>query len=107
VTRAVIAGSDPDGIGNALADAGVEVTRAEGTAARPALEDAGILEADVLVLTDVGLATSIPVALDLNGDLRVVVYSRDSVPEFALAQADLILDPDLMDAGTVAEELAG
>lgn len=106
ITRAVVAGGDPEELGEALAGRGVEVTYAEGTAARPALEDAGILEADALVVTDVGLATSIPVAKDLNEDLLVVIYVQDTATEFARSQADLIIDPELVDAETVAEELS-
>lgn len=103
--RAVIAGPDPEDLGDALADRGVEVAYAEGTATRPALEDAGIVEADLLVITDVGLSTSIPIAKDLNDDLRVVVYARESVPEFVRGRAALIVDPDLLDPGTVADEV--
>jgi len=56
-------------------------------------------------LTEVQQATSIPVAKDLNGNLRVVVYADGSLPDFARGQADLVVDPDLIDPGTVAEEL--
>lgn len=105
MSDAVVAGADPDGLGEALAAEGLAIAYAEGTANRPALEEAGILEADLFVVTDAGLATSISIARDLNPDLRVVVYTRDSVPEFALAQAGHILDPDLLDVETVAEEL--
>jgi len=101
----VIAGADPDGLGEALADAGAAVARAEGTATADDMKAAGIADADALVVTDVGLATSIPVARELNPDVRVVVYARGSVPDFAVTAADLIVDPDLMDAGTVAAEL--
>jgi UDP:flavonoid glycosyltransferase YjiC (YdhE family) len=106
ITKAVVAGADPEGLGEGLAERGVEVTYAEGTAARPALEEAGVLEADALVVTDVGLATSIPVAKDMNEDLRVVIYVQDTATEFARSQADLIVDPELMDPDTVAEELS-
>ncbi|MFB6142686.1 MAG: CTP synthetase [Halorientalis sp.] len=104
--RAVIAGPDDHDIAAALADAGLTVTVAAGTANRPALEEAGILEADVLVLTNTALATSIPVAKDLNPDLEVVVYAEESLPDFAAGQADILLDPALFDTAAVAEELA-
>ncbi|WP_255149018.1 DUF7126 family protein [Halorarius halobius] len=106
MTRAVIAGADTEGLGEALTDEGVDVARAEGTADRPALEEAGIVDADVLVVTDVGLATSIPVAKDLNPGVRVVVYAHDSLPEFAKGQAGHILDPELLEPSFVAEEVA-
>jgi len=104
-TKAVIAGADPEGLGEALAERGVDVSCAAGTATRPDLEEAGIADADVLVVTDIGLATSIPVSTDLNEALRVVIYVQDAATEFARSQADLIVDPDLMDPDTVAEEL--
>lgn len=105
MSRVVVAGADPDGLGDALAERGAEVARAEGTANRPALEEAGIVDADVLVLTDAGLATSVSIAKDLNPDLRVVIYTRDSVPEFVKGQAGHILDPALLSVDAVAEEL--
>lgn len=105
MSKVVIAGGDPDGVGDALERHGATVSYAEGTADRPALEEAGIFDADVLVLTDAGLATSVIVALDCNPDLRIVIYTRDSVPEFIKGQAGHIVDPELLDADTVAEEL--
>lgn len=105
MSKAVVAGEDRDGLAAALEARDVQVTRAAGTASRPDLEEAGILEADLFVLTDADLATAIPIARDLNPDLRVVVYARESLPEFALAGAGHIVDPELLDAATVAEEL--
>jgi Trk K+ transport system NAD-binding subunit len=105
MSNVVIAGTDPDDLGGALEDRGAAVSYAEGTADRSALEEAGIVDADTLVLTDAGLATSVTVALDRNPDLRIVIYARDSVPEFIKGQAGHILDPALLDSDTVAEEL--
>lgn len=106
MTRAIIAGADADGLGDALTAHDVEVSHAAGTADRESLEDAGIGSADVLVLTDVGLATSISVAKDLNPGVRVVVYAHGSLPEFARGQAGHILDPELFGPEVVAEEVA-
>jgi Trk K+ transport system NAD-binding subunit len=106
MSKVVIAGSDPDDLGAALEAEGLEVAYAEGTANRPALEEAGIVEADILVVTDAGLATSVPIATDLNPDIRVVFYTRDSVPEFVKGQAGHIIDPELLGPEAVAEELA-
>jgi hypothetical protein len=105
MTRAVLAGGDPNRLGDALEADGARVTRAGGTAARGALETAGITDADLFVLTDARLATSIPVAKDLNPDIRVIVYTQDSLPEFARGQAGHIVDPRLLDVQTVSEEL--
>lgn len=105
MSEIIIAGEDPDGIGAALQAQGATVRNAVGTADRESLEDAGVSDADVLVLTDAGLATSITVALDCNPELRIVIYTRDSVPEFIRGQAGHIIDPELLDPETVAEEL--
>jgi hypothetical protein len=102
---AVVAGPDSDGIGAALEAEGVDVTRVTGVLSRPQLEEAGIVGADLYVLTDVGQATTIPIVCDLNDDLRTVAYARETVPEFVKGQLDLAIDPQLMDASVVADEL--
>lgn len=103
--RVVLAGPDPEGLGAALESEGAAVARIEGIANRPALEDAGVVDADLLVLTDPGDATAIPVARDLHPEIRVVVYAAESLPEFAKAQADLAVDPAVLGVDVVAEEL--
>lgn len=103
--RALVAGSDADGLGDALAAAGVEVTRVDGIATRPAMEEAGLLEADLFVLTDVAEATAIPIARDLTDGLRVVVYTEDSLPEFVAGMEVVRMDPRLLGPEAVAEEL--
>lgn len=105
MSKVVVAGEDSDRLGEALESQGATVRYAEGTANRPALEDAGILDADVFVLTDPELATSITVALDCNPDLRIYIYTSGSVPEFVKGQAGHIVDPALLDPDTVAEEI--
>lgn len=101
----IIAGPDDHDLATALerdADRVVEVSE---TPTRVALEAAGIASADLFVLTDPAEATAIPVARDLNPDLRVVVYAEGRLPEFARPIADLILDPRLLRPDLVAEEL--
>jgi len=100
----VLVGSDPNGLTDALESEGHTVTVAD-VGNRPGLEEAGIHEADVYLLTEMSQATSIAVAKDLNPDLRVVVYAEGSLPDFASRQTDLVVDPDLLDAEAVAEEL--
>jgi len=100
----VIAGADPNGISDAVDAEGHTVTVAE-VANRPGLEEAGIHEASVFLLTDMDQATAIPVAKDLNEALRVVVYDERSLPEFASRQTDLVVDPNLLGPDAVAEEL--
>ena len=103
---AIVAGPDPDGLGEALEGEGLAVSRIADVVSAETLGEAGIDEVDLLVLTDVGEATGISVAKDRNPDVRAVVYSRESLPEFAKGQTDLAVDPALLDASVVAEELA-
>jgi len=102
----VLVGPDEDGLGDALGAEGFSVTRTE-VGNRPSLEEAGIHEAALYVLTDVDQATSITVATDLNPDVRVVIYDAGSLPAFATRLTDLMVDPDLLGPAAVAEELAG
>jgi hypothetical protein len=102
--RVVVAGTDDHDIADAIEAEGYEVARVD-VANRPGLEDAGVHEAETYVLTEVQQATSISVAKDLNPDLKVVVYADGDLPDFARAQADLLLDPDLFDPADVAAEL--
>lgn len=103
--KAVFAGVDTEGLADELRDRGATVSVVDGIANRPALEEAGVHDADVFVLTDAGQATSIVVARDLNPDVRVVAYTADSLPEFTSGQQVLAMDPALFDADVVAEEL--
>lgn len=101
--RAVVVGDDRDGLGAALADRGVAVDLAGRTGDRAALAAAGVEGADVLVLTDAGLATAIPVARELAGELLVVAYTTEPLPAFVRGREVLGLDPDLLDPAAVAE----
>ncbi len=102
--RVVFVGPDR-GLATALAARGTDVTRLDGLAGGESLEAAGVGSADLLVLTDVGEATAVPVARERNPDLRVVVYSPDALPEFVRGQVDLAVSPAILDAAVVAEEL--
>ncbi|GAB7092616.1 hypothetical protein JCM18237_28870 [Halorubrum luteum] len=103
--RAIVAGPDEHGIGTALEAFDVDVSRIGDVVTTSELEAAGIETADYFVLTDVEEATGIPVAKDLNPDVVAVTYSGRSLPEFVAAVADLAVDPALLDADAVAEEL--
>jgi len=100
----LIVGSDPDRITDPLEAESHTVTVAD-VGNRPGLEEAGVHDADVYLLTEMSQATSIAVAKDLNDDLRIVVYAEGSLPDFASRQADLIIDPNLLAPDAVAEEL--
>ncbi len=102
----VLIGNDGE-LRSALEAEGANVRRIEGVASGRALSEAGIEDADLLVLTDVSEATAIPVARELNGEIRIAVYARDTLPEFAQPLADIAVDPDLLSADVVAEELVG
>ncbi|WP_135304048.1 DUF7126 family protein [Haloarcula amylovorans] len=102
--QVLLVGSDPDSITDALEAEGHTVTVAD-VGNRPGLEEAGVHDADVYLLTEMAQATSIAVAKDLNPDLRIVVYAEGSLPDFASRQADLIIDPNLLPPEAVAEEL--
>ncbi|SIR77973.1 DUF7126 family protein [Natronorubrum thiooxidans] len=101
----IVAGPDEDNITEALEATGAHVARVTGVISRPVLEEAGVLEAELYVLTDVSEATTIPIVCDLNDDVRTVVYARDTIPDFIKGQLDLAVDPQLMDAAVVADEL--
>ncbi|MFB6104782.1 MAG: CTP synthetase [Halobacteriaceae archaeon] len=101
----VVTGPDDAGVADALAAHGATVTRVTDAATQDRLREAGIDEAALLVVTDVGDATAIPVAKDRNPDIRAVLYTDDAVPPFVRGQLDLAIDPALLDAGTVAAEL--
>ncbi|MFB6132869.1 MAG: CTP synthetase [Halanaeroarchaeum sp.] len=103
---AVIVGPDR-GMEAALADQDVDTVRVEGLATGDSLDDAGLADADLLVITDVAEATAVPVAKDRNPAVRIVFYTPDAVPEFVRGQLDLAIDPDLLSPDVVAEELAG
>lgn len=100
--RAIVAGTESGPIERALAEASVEVTVISDVPTPETLEDAGIDEADVLLLTDASLATTIPVALECNPDIRTIVYDETTVPAFVRGQLDLAVDPQLVDPDTLA-----
>jgi len=100
----LLVGDDPERMREALDSEGHTVTVAD-VGNRPGLEEAGVMDAEVYLLTEMTQATSIVVAKDLNPELRVVVYAEGSLPDFASRQTDLVVDPNLLDAAAVAEEL--
>jgi voltage-gated potassium channel Kch len=105
MSEAVVAGPER-GLADALVAEGLSVTRLSGVINRERLLEAGIEEAALFVLTDVTEATAVPVALEVNPDLRVVIYASETMPEFVRGQVDLALDPAVLPAAVVAEELA-
>lgn len=104
--KAIVTDPDDHGLGDALDARGVAVVQLEGVATRESLDAAGLADADLLVLTDMRDATVIAVAKEANPDVRVVTYATDTLPEFARAITDLAVDPALLSADVVADELA-
>ncbi len=104
---AIVSGPDENAIADALDGEGVDVTRLEDHPTQEALKTAGIADVDLYVFTDFVDATSVPIVRDLTDDVRIVAYASGSVPEFVRGQLDLAIDPRVMDARIVSEELAG
>lgn len=103
--QVVVTGGDESDVATALTDHGATVTHVTAVATQDTLRDAGIDDADLLVVTDVDDATAIPIAKDRNPDIRAVLYTPSAVPPFVRGQLDLAIDPALLDADTVANEL--
>lgn len=101
----IVVGSDSENLTDALATAGAAVTQIEGIATRPDLEEAGIIDADILVVTAIDQATVIPIAKDINPDVRVIVYADASLPAFVSGQTDIAMDPKLYSPELIAQEL--
>jgi hypothetical protein len=106
MSNVLIAGPDR-GLRAELEAAGASVGTVSGVVTRERLLDAGVEGVELFVLTDVTEATSIPIVVEANPDATVVVYSPDSMPEFVRGQVDLALDPAILPAAAVAEELLG
>ncbi|NHX36881.1 MULTISPECIES: DUF7126 family protein [Halolamina] len=103
--RAIVAGPDPEAIGAELEALGVTVERVESPVFADALGEAGIETADLFVLTDLTEGISITLAKEANPDVRAVCYGDGELPESVGGTVDLVVDPSLLDAEAVAEEL--
>ncbi|MFW5949928.1 MAG: DUF7126 family protein [archaeon] len=102
--KVIVTGTDQHGIADAIEAESHTVTTVD-IGNGESLDEAGIEATDVYLVTEMAQATSIAVAKELNPDLRIVVYADGSLPEFATRQADLVIDPELLDVEAVAEEL--
>lgn len=101
----LLVGPDDRGLEDAFAGLECTVTRLTDVATADSLMEADVEAADVLVLTDSSDATAVPIALEQNPELRTVIYSPHGIPEFVRGQLDLALDPQILTAEAVAEEL--
>lgn len=102
---AIVAGPDAEDLAGELESHDVTVSYIDGAVTGGTLEEAGIDDAALFVLTDLAEATGIAVAKERNPDVRAVVYTTETLPEFAKGQADLAVDPNLLSASVVADEL--
>lgn len=103
MSEVVIIGSDEYDLTGRFADAGVRAIRLDGQPIGADLEEAGIDDAGAIVLTEAGLATVISVAKERNPALSVVLYAAGRLPPFASRQADLAVDPQLVDPDDVVD----
>jgi len=103
--KAIVAGADGEGIGEELEALGVDVARVDSPVFADALDDVGIEESALFVLTDLSEGISITLAKEANPDVRAVCYGRGDLPESVGSVVDLVVDPSLLDAPAVAEEL--
>jgi len=103
--NAIVAGDDPEGISEELEALGVTVERVDSPVFAGALEDAGIADADLFVLTDLAEGISITLAKEANPDVRAVCFGSGELPESVAGTVDLVVDPSLLGAAAVAEEL--
>lgn len=93
----ILLGEDGYDLVDRLKAAGLEVTTLTGFPTGADLDDAGVEDAEVVLVADVHLASLIPVARERQPTIQVIVYSTDRLPPFASAQADLAVDPTLID----------
>ncbi len=103
----IVVGADPHGLGEELAALGATVTRVEAPVSGETLDDAGIADTAVVVVTEMSEAAALAVAKERNSDVRAVTYAERSLPAYAARVTDLALDPDLLSEAVVAEELVG
>ena len=106
MSQIIVGGDGGTELVGSLREEGFAIDRVPAPVTARALEDSGIGEAAMFVLTDVDEATSIPIARELNAGLDVIVLSRTSLPEFASPIADLVVHPDAIDPSMLVEELA-
>ncbi len=93
----IVVGSDEHGLTDRFTAAGLSATHLEGQPIGADLEAGGIEEAGAIVVTEASLATIIAVAKEQNDAISVVLYSTGRLPPYASAQADLAIDPALVD----------
>lgn len=97
------AGEDRDALVAALEEAGATVT-VTASVGEDALRDAGVSDADAVVVLGGDRATLVPVARRLADDPRTVMVADDA-PDFVRGTVDLILSTEVGTPDAVAEAL--
>lgn len=103
MSEVIVIGSDDHGLTERFEVAGVSAIQLDGRPIGADLDEGGIDAASVLVLTDADLASIIPVAKERNAPIAIVLYSSGRLPPYASAQADLAIDPALVDPDEVVD----
>lgn len=103
MSEVIVVGPDDHGLTEGFVAAGVDAVHLEGHPVGDDLDAAGIANAGALVLTHTGLATLVSVAKERNKRLTAVFYAESSLPAFASRQADLAVDPALVDTDALVE----
>ena len=101
----IVAGTDNTELGDTLEAAGGTVRRMGRPLTKQRLIDTGVEDADIFVLTEVREATALALVRELTSSVRIVVYSAESIPDFASHLADVRIDPEVLDQGIIIEEL--
>lgn len=106
LSRVIVAGDDK-GLRAAFDDHDIPVEQINSHVTADTLADASVESADLLILTATSDATAVPIAKDMNPNIRIVFYASDTMPEFVRGQVDLAVSPDLLAPEIVVEELIG
>ncbi len=99
----IVIGSDEHGLTELINQTVLSATHLPGEPIGADLVEAGIEAASALVITNASLATTVSVAKERNDGLTVVFYSRGRLPPYASRQADLAIDPALVDPDEVVD----
>lgn len=106
LSRVIIAGEDSE-LSTAFREHQIAVERITAHVTADTLAAADVETAELLILTTTSDATAVPIAKEMNPEIRVVFYATESMPEFVKGQVDLAISPELLDPDVVVEELAG
>lgn len=102
----LIVGPDEFDITARFRETDISAIHLDGVPVGADLDDAGIEEAKVVLLTHVDHASLIPVAKERNPDIQIVLYTSARLPPFASRQADVAIDQALVEVEEVIDAVA-